>query len=346
MSKHTFHLNSQDILEAYVILGEDNGKKWFTCHVVLEGFSTGESKFVKNYKKNGYVNCGILDSVQYIKINDLFEISSRKKFYKKYKDMDALLDEFSLNVGDPISQINTIDLGARQVTSDFELFQFIKITLKDFVSKLTYIDDSPIIRNKERPVYFKIKDCKKKGKFINKCLPISWFISRLESHFYGQRLIEEKPTYQSIDMWSCRILTDFFNFQDYTPKSNNIPEVCEYFLEKAKKLHAEKVLLDKYNDFKKGKIHIRNKDKYICDGMTVGSIISNLEMRFCNKYSRCIDDKNYVKPSDEEVMQWCINNQKNYPHHIPEVYEYFLAKAEYLRCEVFVSKNWGVSKNG
>ncbi len=61
-----------------------------------------------------------------------------------------------------------------------------------------------------------------------------------------------------------------------------------------------------------------NNTKHIWEGWTVQDFIDALEISF--KYKKF--------NTKEEVKKWCKDNQPYYKKHIPEVYKYFLSKAD------------------
>ena len=70
--------------------------------------------------------------------------------------------------------------------------------------------------------------------------------------------------------------------------------------------------LDKYLNIK-----IMNVNKHIWEGWTVKDFIEHLEVTF--------DYHNFN--SKQEVINWCKSEQPYYKKHIPEVSNYFIAKA-------------------
>lgn len=70
-----------------------------------------------------------------------------------------------------------------------------------------------------------------------------------------------------------------------------------------------------------------NLSKHIWEGWTVGGFISELEPTF----NTIMNDQSWKKPfkNKEELKEWCKDNQPYYKKHIPEVYNYFLKKAQH-----------------
>jgi hypothetical protein len=60
-----------------------------------------------------------------------------------------------------------------------------------------------------------------------------------------------------------------------------------------------------------------NKDKHVWEGWTVGDFIDELEITF----------KFQSFKSKNDLKNWCKSEQPYYKKHIPEVYNYFLQKA-------------------
>lgn len=67
-----------------------------------------------------------------------------------------------------------------------------------------------------------------------------------------------------------------------------------------------------------------NLNKHIWEGWTVQSFIDDLEPMF----NRIMNGDSWQKPFKDkaELKEWCKDNQPYYKKHIPDVYNYFLAK--------------------
>jgi hypothetical protein len=64
-----------------------------------------------------------------------------------------------------------------------------------------------------------------------------------------------------------------------------------------------------------------NTSRHIWEGWTVQDFINELEPMF----NIIMSNGSWRKPftNDEELKQWCKDNQPYYKKHIPEVYKYF-----------------------
>ncbi len=69
-----------------------------------------------------------------------------------------------------------------------------------------------------------------------------------------------------------------------------------------------------------------NLDKHIWEGWTVGDFINNLEPMF----DMIMRGQSWKKPftTKQEVKEWCMDMQSGYKKHIPDVVNYFVAKAK------------------
>lgn len=67
-----------------------------------------------------------------------------------------------------------------------------------------------------------------------------------------------------------------------------------------------------------------NVNKHIWEGWTVQDFIDELEPTF----ETIMSGQSWQKPfeNDEDLKQWCMDNQPYYKKHIPEVYNYFKTK--------------------
>ena len=68
-----------------------------------------------------------------------------------------------------------------------------------------------------------------------------------------------------------------------------------------------------------------NLDKHIWEGWTVRMFIEDLEPIF----NMIMNGNSWQKPftSKEEVKKWCMDMQSGYKKHVPDVVNYFVAKA-------------------
>ena len=67
-----------------------------------------------------------------------------------------------------------------------------------------------------------------------------------------------------------------------------------------------------------------NLNKHIWEGWTVQDFIDDLEPTFDMIQSNNSHVKSFT--TDEELKQWCMDNQPYYKKYIPEVYKYFKNK--------------------
>lgn len=67
-----------------------------------------------------------------------------------------------------------------------------------------------------------------------------------------------------------------------------------------------------------------NLNKHIWEGWTVGDFINELEPCF----NLIMRGNSWMKPfdSDNDLKNWCKDNQPYYKKHIPEVFNYFKNK--------------------
>ena len=67
-----------------------------------------------------------------------------------------------------------------------------------------------------------------------------------------------------------------------------------------------------------------NLEKHIYEGWTVKDFIKKLEPMF----DMIIKNQSHIEPfkSQDEIKEWCMDNQPYYKKHIPEVYSYFKSK--------------------
>lgn len=71
-----------------------------------------------------------------------------------------------------------------------------------------------------------------------------------------------------------------------------------------------------------------NLEKHIWEGWRVIDFINDLEPMF----NMIMRNQSYVKPfkTDNELKEWCMDNQPYYKKHIPEVFNYFKNKTKNL----------------
>jgi hypothetical protein len=83
-----------------------------------------------------------------------------------------------------------------------------------------------------------------------------------------------------------------------------------------------------------------NMNKHIWEGWTVGSFIEELEPQF----NQIMSGGSWKKPfkTKEEVKAWCMDNQPYYKKNIPEVVNYFWAKAQSKDDNGYYTKGGGV----
>lgn len=69
-----------------------------------------------------------------------------------------------------------------------------------------------------------------------------------------------------------------------------------------------------------------NLEKHISEGWRVIDFINDLEPMF----NMIMRNQSHVKPfeTDNELKEWCKDNQPYYKKHIPEVYQYFKEKTK------------------
>jgi hypothetical protein len=74
---------------------------------------------------------------------------------------------------------------------------------------------------------------------------------------------------------------------------------------------------------------MKGTEKHIWEGWIVQDFIDELEPMF----NMIMRNQSHVKPfkSDNELKDWCKDNQPNYKKHIPEVYGYFKAKLKLMK---------------
>jgi hypothetical protein len=67
-----------------------------------------------------------------------------------------------------------------------------------------------------------------------------------------------------------------------------------------------------------------NLEKHIWEGWKVGDFIDELEPCF----NQIVNGQSWIKPfkSDNDLKNWCKDNQPYYKKHIPEVFKYFKNK--------------------
>jgi hypothetical protein len=68
--------------------------------------------------------------------------------------------------------------------------------------------------------------------------------------------------------------------------------------------------------------------RHISEGWTVQDFIDDLEPLF----DMIMANRSYIKPfaTDQELKEWCKDNQPYYKKHVPEVFKYF--KNKYKRA--------------
>ncbi len=67
-----------------------------------------------------------------------------------------------------------------------------------------------------------------------------------------------------------------------------------------------------------------DRNTHVWEGWTVGDFIDELEPSF----RLIMQGGSWQKPfsTEAELKTWCMDNQPYYKKHIPEVFDYFLAK--------------------
>lgn len=70
-----------------------------------------------------------------------------------------------------------------------------------------------------------------------------------------------------------------------------------------------------------------NRDKHIYEGWTVGDFIDELEPIFDMIQNPNQPTLNEKFTNREKLMDWCMDMQPYYKKHIPEVFNYFVKKA-------------------
>jgi len=70
-------------------------------------------------------------------------------------------------------------------------------------------------------------------------------------------------------------------------------------------------------------------NKHIWEGWTVQDFINDLEPTF----NLIMEGQSHMKPfnNDNELKEWCKDNQPYYKKHIPEVFNYFKSKIVHYR---------------
>jgi hypothetical protein len=71
-----------------------------------------------------------------------------------------------------------------------------------------------------------------------------------------------------------------------------------------------------------------NLDKHIWEGWLVRDFINELEPQFERVNSNASNWGNKPFTTKEEIRAWCKDNQPYYKKHIPDVANYFIAKAK------------------